>query len=66
MDQEVKSPYISRKFIAAVVVITLASIALAFRRITGTEWITAVNISLGLYIGGNVIQKGVTKDAPKD
>ena len=51
------SKYKSRKFIAAVVVIILASIFLVMGKLGGTEWITAVNISLGLYVGGNVVQK---------
>ena len=49
--------YKSRKFIAAAVVIVLASVFLFLGKLGGTEWITAVNISLGLYVGGNVIQK---------
>jgi len=49
--------YKSRKFISAVVVIVLASVFLVIGRLEGPEWITAVNISLGLYIGGNVSQK---------
>jgi hypothetical protein len=49
--------YKSRKFIAAIVIIVLASIFLAMGRLEGPEWIAAVNISLGLYIGGNVSQK---------
>ena len=51
------SRYKSRKFIAAVVVIVLASVFLATGKLDGTEWITAVNISLGLYVGSNVAQK---------
>jgi hypothetical protein len=51
------SRYKSRKFIAAVVVIVLASVFLATGKIDGTEWIIAVEISLGLYVGSNVIQK---------
>ena len=51
------SKYKSRKFIAAVVVIILASVFLFLGKLGGTEWITAVNISLGLYVGGNVVQK---------
>ena len=49
--------YKSRKFIAAVVVIVLASVFLATEKLDGTEWIAAVNISLGLYVGSNVAQK---------
>lgn len=51
------SRYKSRKFIAAVVVIVLASVFLATGKLDGTEWIAAVNISLGLYVGSNVAQK---------
>ena len=51
------SRYKSRKFIAAVVVIVLASVFLATGKLDGAEWITAVNISLGLYVGSNVAQK---------
>ena len=53
----VTNKYKSRKFIAAVVVIILASIFLLLGELGGTEWITAVNISLALYVGGNVAQK---------
>jgi len=49
--------YKSRKFIAAIVVIVLASLFLYLDKLGGTEWITAVNISLGLYVGSNVAQK---------
>ena len=49
--------YRSRKFIAAIIVIVLASIFLAFGKLGGPEWIAAVNISLGLYVGSNVAQK---------
>ena len=52
-----QSKYKSRKFIAAAVIIVLASVFLFLGKLGGTEWITAVNISLGLYVGGNVIQK---------
>ncbi|AZO95292.1 hypothetical protein [Halocella sp. SP3-1] len=52
-----KSRYKSRKFIAAVVVMLLASIFLTIGKLGGAEWITAVNISLGLYVGSNVVQK---------
>lgn len=58
--------YTSRKFIAAIVVIVIASVALFCGKMTDTGWIAAANIALGLYVGGNVIQKGVIKDAPKD
>ena len=56
------SRYKSRKFIAAVVVIVLASVFLATGRLDGTEWITAVNISLGLYVGSNVAQKKIRNE----
>jgi len=49
--------YRSRKFIAAVVVIVLSSFFLAIGRLGGSEWIIAVEISLGLYVGSNVVQK---------
>lgn len=58
--------YTSRKFIAAIVVITIASVALFMGKITDTGWIAAVNIALGLYVGANVAQKGVTKDVPPE
>ncbi len=58
--------YASRKFIAAIVVITIASVALFCDKITDTGWIAAVNIALGLYVGANVAQKGVTKDVPPE
>ena len=58
--------YKSRKFIAAVVVIVVASVAMFLGKMSGTEWIAAANIALGLYVGANVAQKGVVKDAPKD
>jgi hypothetical protein len=58
--------YASRKFIAAIVVITIASVALFMGKITDTGWIAAVNIALGLYVGANVAQKGVTKDVPPE
>jgi drug/metabolite transporter (DMT)-like permease len=49
--------YKSRKFIAAGVVIVLSSLFLYLEKLDGTQWIMAVEISLGLYIGGNVGQK---------
>ena len=58
--------YTSRKFIAAVVVITVASVALFMGKPGGGEWIAATNIALGLYVGANVAQKGVTKDVPPE
>lgn len=58
--------YTSRKFIAAIAVITIASVALFMGKITDTGWIAAVNIALGLYVGANVAQKGVTKDVPPE
>jgi len=54
--------YRSRKFIAAFIVIVLASIFLAFGKLGGPEWITAVNISLGLYVGSNVAQKKIRNE----
>lgn len=54
--------YKSRKFIAAVVVIVLASLFLYLDKLGGTEWITAVNISLGLYVGSNVAQKKIRNE----
>ena len=49
--------YRSRKFIAAVVVIVLSSLFLYLEKLDGTQWIMAVEISLGLYVGANVAQK---------
>lgn len=49
--------YKSRKFIVAIVVIILSSFFLYFGKLNANQWIAAVNISLGLYTGGNVVQK---------
>jgi drug/metabolite transporter (DMT)-like permease len=49
--------YRSRKFIAAAVVIVLSSLFLYLEKLDGTQWIMAVEISLGLYVGANVSQK---------
>lgn len=49
--------YRSRKFIAAVVVIALSSLFLYLEKLDSAEWIMAVEISLGLYVGANVAQK---------
>lgn len=49
--------YRSRKFIAAIIVIVLASIFLAFGKLGGPEWVAAVELGLGIYVVGNVVQK---------
>lgn len=54
--------YKSRKFIAAIVIIVLASLFLYLDKLGGPEWITAVNISLGLYVGSNVAQKKIRNE----
>ena len=66
MENKKYKKYTSRKFIAAVVVITVASVALFMGKLGGGEWIAAVNIALGLYVGANVAQKGVIKDVPPE
>ena len=57
--------YKSRKFIAAIVIIVLASLFLYLDKLGGPEWIAAVNISLGLYVRSNVAQKKMQKGEGK-
>lgn len=54
--------YLSRKFIAACIVMAVASVALFAGRMDGTAWVAAVNVALGLYLTANVGQKAVTKE----
>lgn len=56
--------YLSRKFLVALAVVIIATVALFVGRITGAEWLAATNVAIGLYIGGNVVQKGVAKNDP--
>ncbi len=49
--------YTSRKFIFAVIIGLIATVALFTGFITGGEWITINTLILGLYSGANVISE---------
>lgn len=51
--------YLSRKFIAAVAVIMVASTALFMGKLDGPSWLASANLALTLYLGANVAQKAV-------
>lgn len=38
-------------------VIIIASLALAFGKLTGSEWVTIATLSLGIFSGANVVAK---------
>jgi hypothetical protein len=51
--------YVSRKFLAWVVVITLSTSALFWGKLTPGVWLQAVLWATGIYVAGNVAQKAL-------
>ncbi len=49
----------NRKYKAFVSILLIASLMLAFDRLTGGEWVTVTMAIFGLYMGGNVMQKRI-------
>lgn len=57
-----KRRFTSRKFILALLASVVASIALFTVDFSGTTWVSAQTIILGLYGAANVSNKKVTRD----
>ena len=54
--------YLSRKFIMNVGIIVTLFVFLWFGKVSDTLALPIIVASAGIYTGGNVAQKGVTKD----
>ncbi len=51
--------YVSRKFLAWVVVITLATVALFLGKLSPGLWLQAILWATGIYVAGNIAQKAL-------
>lgn len=62
IDKETHERFTSRKFLLAAFASVISSIALFTIDFTGTTWVSAQTIILGLYGAANVTNKKVNKD----
>jgi len=58
--------YASRKFLMALLIVLLATGLCVFSLIDGGMWVTVVSLALTVYVGGNVAQKSVVKNASEN
>ena len=63
---EIDEKYKSRKFLLALLASIVSSIALFTIDFSGTTWVSAQSIILGLYGVANVTNKKVSKDDSRD
>ena len=53
--------FVSRKFLAWVVIVALATVLVWFSKIGDSAWQNTVIITTAVYVGGNVAQKVLRK-----
>jgi hypothetical protein len=65
MIPSIVKDYLSRKWMAFVIVEGLSFWGLTIGKISGTEWVAISGICIGLFTGSNVFQKKIESDSGK-